>query len=71
MQWLGLRASTAGDMGSIPGQGIKISNVPSKDIDIACSNQAPGQPNIFFFFKERGLFGSAAWEWGALAGYLG
>ena len=23
VQWLGLRASTAGDMGSIPGQGTK------------------------------------------------
>ena len=26
VQWLGLYASTAGSMGSIPGQGIKISH---------------------------------------------
>ena len=58
-------------MGLIPGQGIKISDVPSKDH--ACSNHDPGQPIFFFFFffKERGHFGSAAQEWEALAGYLG
>ena len=31
VQWLGLYASTAGSMGSIPGQGTKVSHTMQRD----------------------------------------
>ena len=45
VQWLGLQASTAGDMGLIPGQGTKIPH------SVQC-----GQEKKIFFFLIEGLF---------------
>ena len=62
VQWLGLHASTAGGMGSIPGQGTKIlyatQHGQKKKKNKQINNKRVGtSPDIFaYLFLNRGIF---------------